>query len=405
MAELSKTFCPLPFIHSHASVGGHWKPCCNSSHWDTTDNYFEHKTTHEDWFNSEKMKQLRSDMLSGEQNKMCDSCWKAEKVSGTSIRKIYVDKFKDLVEVEKPSIKYLDLKLSNECNLACRMCDYTNSSKIVNDVVKIEQGELILPSNWERSPKHERFVNSKGIKVAPKHIVDEIESLLPGIRILKLTGGEPTVSPEVLRLFDVCIEKGYAKDIELNITTNATKFTKKFLERIESFKNIKLNISCDGHGDVYEYIRYPFKWKKFDERIQDIESTDISYSITAVPQMYNIENLYKLQEWSKDNRAGKGHQVYLNTFLQPENNYNSLKFVPHYILQDALEKIEENENSIILTKQLKKLVQKKYQPTDEEFIMITKSVYSIDKVRDQNFRNYLEPMTKEWLEGVFKVYA
>ena len=76
-----------------------------------------------------------------------------------------------------------------------------------------------------------------------------------------------------------------------------------------------------------------------------------------------------------------------------------------YILQDALEKIEENENSIILTKQLKKLVEKKYQPTDEEFIMITKSVYSIDKVRDQNFRNYLEPMTKEWLEGVFKVYA
>ena len=184
---------------------------------------------------------------------------------------------------------------------------------------------MTLPSNWERSPKHERFVNSKGIKVAPKHIVDEIESLLPGIRILKLTGGEPTVAPEVLRLFDICIEKGYAKDIELNITTNATKFTKKFLERIESFKNIKLNISCDGHGDVYEYIRYPFKWKKFDERIQDIESTDISYSITAVPQMYNIENLYKLQEWSKDNRAGKGDHVYLNTFLQPENNYNSLK--------------------------------------------------------------------------------
>ena len=62
MAELSKTFCPLPFIHSHASVGGHWKPCCNSDHWDTKDNYFTTKTNHGDieflvvantkWFNS-----------------------------------------------------------------------------------------------------------------------------------------------------------------------------------------------------------------------------------------------------------------------------------------------------------------------------------------------------------------
>lgn len=406
MAELSKTFCPLPFIHSHASVGGHWKPCCNSDHWDTKDNYFTTKTNHGDWFNSERMKELRSDMLSGKQNKMCNSCWVAESESGTSIRKSYIDKFKDIVEVSKPSIKYLDLKLSNECNLACRMCDYTNSSKIVSDVMKIEENdELILPSNWERSPKHERFVNSKGIKVAPDHIVKEIEGLLPGIRVLKLTGGEPTVSPEVLRLFDICIEKGYAKNIELNVTTNATKFTKKFLERIESFKKIKLNISCDGYGDVYEYIRHPFKWEKFNERIKDIENTDISYSITAVPQMYNIENLHKLQSWSKGNRAGKGDYVYLNTYLQPEGNYNSLKFVPHHILEYALERIEENVNSIILVNRLKKLIEEKYQPTDDEYITIMKSVGSIDKVRDQDFRNYLEPMTKEWLEGVFKIYA
>jgi hypothetical protein len=62
-------------------------------------------------------------------------------------------------------------------------------------------------------------------------------------------------------------------------------------------------------------------------------------------------------------------------------------------------------NSIILVNRLKKLIEEKYQPTDDEYITIMKSVGSIDKVRDQDFRNYLEPMTKEWLEGVFKIYA
>ena len=82
-----------------------------------------------------------------------------------------------------------------------------------------------------------------------------------------------------------------------------------------------------------------------------------------------------------------------------------MKFVPHHILEYALERIEENKNSVILVNRLKKLIEEKYQPTDDEYITIMKSVGSIDKVRDQDFRDYLEPMTKEWLEGVFKIYA
>jgi hypothetical protein len=130
MAERSKTYCPLPFIHSHASVNGRWKPCCNST-WSTPtrDSYFiKESSTHHKWFNSVFMERLRSDLLSGVKNSMCDVCWKQEEITGKSIRKRYVDKMGHLADIDNPKIKYLDLKLSNECNLACRMCDYTNSN-------------------------------------------------------------------------------------------------------------------------------------------------------------------------------------------------------------------------------------------------------------------------------------
>lgn len=411
MAERSKTFCPLPFIHSHASVNGHWKPCCNSSYrskdW-KKNNHFTSDVNHQKWFDGEAMEQLRSDLLSGVKNSMCDVCWKDEEASGGSIRKRYVDKFSHLVDddVNNPQIRYLDLKLSNECNLACRMCDYTNSNLILKDVNELEKRNLPLPENWEKSPIHESMINEKGIKVAPKHIIDEVYSLLPQLRVLKLTGGEPTVSPEVLKLFEICIDEGYAKNLKLNLTTNGTKFNKKFLEKIKHFKDVHLNISCDGYDKVYDYIRYPFNWNKFAERVDDIAQEKVSFSISTLPQMYNIENLDKLQTFFNpyftDQKSGS---IFVNTFLRPENTYNSLNFVPLHILQYANKKIKRNNNSHVLKARLERLIKKDYQPTDADNIEIVKSITSIDTVRDQNYRDYLEPMTVEWLEGLFKKYA
>ena len=34
------------------------------------------------------------------------------------------------------------------------------------------------------------------------------------------------------------------------------------------FQHVELTVSCDGVGDVYEYIRYPAKFKDFDSKFE-----------------------------------------------------------------------------------------------------------------------------------------
>ena len=173
------------------------------------------------------------------------------------------------------------------------------------------------------------------------------------------------------------------------------------LEKIKKFKDVYLNISCDGYGKVYDYIRYPFNWDKFAERINDIKESGVGASITVVPQMYNIENIDQLQKWG--DRVGIA--IGLNNILQPQTNYNSLRYVPTHILEQARKMIKRNNESNQLMKTIDNLCSEKYDPTESEEIEIVKSVQSIDTIRNQNFRDYLEPMTAEWLEGLFKKYA
>lgn len=425
MAEQSKTYCPLPFIHSHAGLNGKYKPCCNSdslfNHWE----FHTEKLSYDEWFRHPEMDQLRKDLLTGVQNKMCGVCWKQEQVGPNSYRTGYIRKYRDdNIDHQNPKITYIDMKLSNECNLACTHCDYSNSTQIHKDMLAMEQQEMPLPPQWVRSPgferRLERGTTDEMLHTQPTKVVDELIELMPGLRHLKFTGGEPTITKEFFKLIDFAVEKSYAQNITLSITTNGTRFTPEFIQKMQKFKQLNLTVSCDGFGDTYEYIRYPFTWKMFEKRLKVIEKyiRDGNHNIrhisfNCVAQLQNIENIAKLEQWIYS-VFGKYHYVslYVQTHINPLVSNNHPSYLPKHILEKALSDITESNakskyNIKMYFDMLNYMIKNydnektfaKYR--DEENLQrVKQTICNIDKVRNQNYKVGLEPLTAEWLESL-----
>ena len=183
------TYCTLPFIHSHASVNGTFKPCCNAETRDSVKAYgkaFNSRNsayTLETWFHGPEMNKLRQDLLTNVRNPVCGRCWRDEDRGGSSIRSRMNEKYAHLANPHKPEIKYLDLKLSNECNLQCRMCDQTQSHLINRDVDLINEQGLTMPTNWVSGPNWSKdYMN----KIKPDQY-DALLRLIPHIKVLKVT--------------------------------------------------------------------------------------------------------------------------------------------------------------------------------------------------------------------------
>ena len=66
LLEESKTFCMFPWLHLNVTPKGDIYPCCSNNYTDPFGNTKE--TSLKEAFNSDKMKQLRLDMLNGKKN-------------------------------------------------------------------------------------------------------------------------------------------------------------------------------------------------------------------------------------------------------------------------------------------------------------------------------------------------
>mgnify|MGYP002843669563 FL=1 len=75
------------------------------------------------------------------------------------------------------------------------------------------------------------------------------------------------LNPEFFDLLKHCIETDTAKDITLDVTTNATKIHPRFFDLAKQFKELLLTVSMDGVGRTYEYVRYPANYDKVYKNI------------------------------------------------------------------------------------------------------------------------------------------
>jgi sulfatase maturation enzyme AslB (radical SAM superfamily) len=127
-----------------------------------------------------------------------------------------------------------------------------------------------------------------------------LEKLLPHFRRVEFAGGEPLMDPQHYRILDMLAP--YGDQIEIKYATNLTmlgKSNRTVWEYWPKFKSVAVNVSIDGIGTSYEYIRGNASWSELVNNIKQIQTIpNISRIVGAVTvQVSNVLVLDKIIEY------------------------------------------------------------------------------------------------------------
>lgn len=247
----NKTFCSMAWIHQFMDPTGRIKPCCRFEEIHRPpENHFDTKSLKE-VFEGDWMKDVRSKMLAGEEVGGCSRCYQEQESGKKSLRQRYNESIElpieQLLDLENPNLKWIELAISNNCNLACRMCDSRYSYKWYDE-------------------EQESFGETKNTKKFSKMRIEDVFPYIPHLTHLKFTGGEPLITPDHWVLIEKLVEERDCKDIFLNYSTNCTVAPmEKWIANWNKFKFVEFAMSFDSATkSEAEYIRWPAKYEQID---------------------------------------------------------------------------------------------------------------------------------------------
>ena len=367
---IKKSFCVLPWIHTFVNNSGRYHVCCtgefsNNEILDEAGNYLNvrQQLPVEAIVNSEHMKKIRKEMLSGIFPESCYVCKKAEDFGAFSRRMVENNAYQYLIDslIENTDedgsievkIKYADYRTGNTCNLKCRMCDLLASSKWENDFIDTVTGIVSIP-HWDAI-----ISDYKTLSLNDQDFVfKDLQNKEKHIERIHFGGGEPLISKSMLDILEYCIQNGTASHICLSYNTNLTLLPKKILECWSYFKEVKIMASIDGVGIVNDYIRSPSVWADIDQNLKFLDKNHEKYNIKEVlisttVQVNNILHLHKLYEYlatfdfivKLPNLVLLEHPFYLDISMLPKDLKKNAIRLLNFILMSYIPK-EESQSSL-----------------------------------------------------------
>lgn len=339
-----------PFTGLATREDGAIKVCCRSH----PIGHIENESLEEIW-NGETMKRIRKQVLGGVRPPECEPCFSLEDQGVESLRqrhvkgeipeariKLYPRATEAMnKEFEMPfNIPTMEIKLNNLCNLKCRMCNPTDSTSW-NDWKQVEEfydkennyiANNVRKLNLVKKPYLDKFEDNP-------NWWDSFEKNLPNFRRVEFAGGEPLMDPQHYRILDMLAP--YGKDIEIKYATNGTtlgiKGGRSVHEYWPKFRSVAVNVSIDGIGSVYEYIRGNGDWNSVVQNVQEIQKIpNVSRIVGAVAvQVSNVLILDKMIKYFLDEL---GIVFYTNMVRYP--NVLSPQVLPAELKALAISRLE-----------------------------------------------------------------
>jgi len=203
----------------------------------------------------------------------CDYCIQQDKGGEYSYRQHF----------NNPDEFIITASIDNICNLKCVTCTPNNSTQILAERLKYD--DKFAPEEVRK------FVSAVVAKQTPKKVSFIKDALstsdFKDLRI-DILGGEPLINPAVFDFIDWLAEQSYADRLALSITTNGTTYTDKLEKYINIFKRVNVQLSIDGTGEEFEYLRFGASFETLEK------VCDSFYELTKKYENFNMGCHYTL---------------------------------------------------------------------------------------------------------------
>ena len=384
---MNKTFCILPWVHTHIKPNGDVHLCCRKS---IPLNNLNNLPIN-DIFHSDKMNDIRQRMLDGKYVDGCEKCYHEESLNHSSQRLLLNNWFNEylnndniipwkednastmynatqdldwlsLFKYTPVEILWVALHGSNVCNLACRGC-YS-----------------LLSTKWKKDEE------KLGINPHPLQNpdIDWYNLDFSEIDIVTMYGGEPFYMKQSNQLTNK-IKTNPSKKILQYFTNGSILPNTETLDLWKQIRKLILFVSIDGYNTDNDYFRYGSKWKDIEKNLKYYISEGEKYKwdikISTLINIYNVDRLDILHSWLIDNGIDENAIMYNLCIIPQELDIRNLP-------QEYKNSIIEKYKTINLPRHIKNLVINQLQ--QEPIIsFIATSAFSkkLDDIRKQSNPN------------------
>jgi organic radical activating enzyme len=453
--ETHPSFCVLPFVHlviqaanfsyyDHIKTANVSSLCCSAP----APIKVSLNGSLDDIIHHEDFKQDREMFYANKLPVQCENVCSLNYTTKTK-RKIVNEIHMETILYEnvfkQPTVKVIDYKFGNECNLACRMCSAGSSDQIANLATKaissIDNTKKLIefgindiasqpadPTNaiWTLDSKViiEKVETLKGRPLLRRGVLSDIVAVkkaLPNLNELQFSGGEPFVSKDVEDILLAAIETGDNKHIDLQITTNGTKFVEEKLDIFLQFKKIKFIVSIDGVGPTYDYIRYPFSFKLIEKRLRGIvdyiiknnlkKKVELHFACVGILyNLYDYEQLYNFLNsiFNKITETPVVMSIMSGIYGKHDQPHAlSWNNIPNDLLNDAWLSYKDMHEGPGIARQyqwyneFKRYITNRTQDAKPEGITFAKEhTLLLDELHERKYSDYLHPKLSKYIDSI-----
>ena len=315
MENRKDTFCITAFSAILVRADATVSLCCfnsGSAKNKQGEKVYLYRDSFRDSFHSDFFQEVRASLKEGRRHPSCETCWRAEDSGFVSKRQYDNQGFAHLVEkikmgsnVESPV--QMNLNLGSLCNLKCRICGPTSSSRWAAEYIDLYGSDHVPRENdFIRNLSQE---DSRSLLVnwpnQSQEFKETMREWIPAAAILSFLGGEPFLSTKQFELTKYAVEVGAASKQILEFTTNGTIFPEEAMREVwPHFSKVYLNVSVDGLYEQFEYQRYGARWNKVQENIRRYRASKLLHhlEILVSVSVFSVFDLPRsLEFWQKEN--------------------------------------------------------------------------------------------------------